>query len=93
MAQTGRIEPAAGNGFADGEDVQLRLSFRARLGGGNYMLAVLMRDADGRLLGRSDGLMLFVAGRPSSLGVVELCAEFAVDGIDRTDRRTMILEA
>jgi ABC-2 type transport system ATP-binding protein len=81
-----------GGGFAAGEHVSLRLSFRARLGGGNYMLTIVIRSPDGRLLGRAEGLLMFVAGRPSSIGVVELDAEFAVDGIDRTDRRTMMLE-
>jgi hypothetical protein len=93
VTQSAQIEPDNAAGFDAGEEVQLRLSFRARLGGGNYMLAVAMRSGDGRLLGRSEGLMLFVAGRPSSVGVVELCAEFAVDGVDRTDRRTMMLES
>jgi ABC-2 type transport system ATP-binding protein len=87
-----RVEAPA-EGFRAGEQAELRVSFRARLGGGSYRLAIAFRGADGAALGASDGLMLFVAARPSSLGVVELCAEFEVDGVDRTDYRSMILDA
>ena len=87
-----RVEAPA-EGFRAGEQVELRVSFRARLGGGSYRLAIALRTPKGTPLGASDGLMLFVAARPSSIGVVELCAEFKVDGVDRTDYRSMILGA
>ena len=85
-----RVEAPA-EGFRAGEQVELRISFRARLGGGSYRLAIALRGPTGAQLAASDGLMLFVAARPSSIGVVELCAEFEVDGVDRTDYRSMIL--
>jgi hypothetical protein len=43
-------------------------------------------------LGGLDNVMLFVAGRPGSLGAVDLRARIEVDGIDRTDVRATLLE-
>jgi ABC-2 type transport system ATP-binding protein len=79
--------------FEAGEDVEARIRFRARLGGGNYELVVRIHSHDGELLGISEGLILFVAGRPGSLGTVDLCATIEVDGVDRTDRRASFLGA
>jgi ABC-2 type transport system ATP-binding protein len=77
--------------FEPGEDVEARIRFRARLGGGNYELVVRIHSDDGELLGISEGLILFVAGRPGSLGTVDLGATIEVDGVDRTDRRVSFL--
>ena len=79
--------------FREGEDVEANVRFRARLGGGNYELVVRIHDSEGELLGVSEGLILFVAGRPGSLGAVDLRATIEVDGVDRTDRRASFLEA
>jgi ABC-2 type transport system ATP-binding protein len=78
-------------GFRAGEMVAVRIHFRSRLGAGNYQLAISLRGPSGELLAASGGLMLFVAGRPGANGVVDLCPRFEVDGVDRTDRRSMIL--
>jgi ABC-2 type transport system ATP-binding protein len=77
--------------FRAGEEVEASVRFRARLGGGNYELVVRIQSSDGELLGISEGLILFVAGRPGSLGAVDLHATIEVDGVDRTDRRTSFL--
>jgi ABC-type polysaccharide/polyol phosphate transport system ATPase subunit len=79
-------------GFRAGEDVEASARFRARLGGGNYELVVRIHSAEGELLGISEGLILFVAGRPGALGAVDLRATIEVDGVDRTDRRTSFLD-
>ena len=79
--------------FQAGEEVTAAVRFRARLGGGNYELVVRIHSSDGDLLGVSEGLIFFVAGRPGSLGAVDLRAAIEVDGVDRTDRRTSMLEA
>ncbi len=79
--------------FSEGEEVELAVRFRTRLGGGNYELVVRIEGAHGELLGVSEGLILFVSGRPGSLGPIDLRAQIEVDGEDRTDRRTSLLEA
>jgi ABC-2 type transport system ATP-binding protein len=79
--------------FQAGEEVETAVRFRARLGGGNYELVVRIQSRDGDLLGMSEGLILFVAGRPGSLGAIDLRSTIEVDGVDRTDRRTSLLEA
>jgi ABC-type polysaccharide/polyol phosphate transport system ATPase subunit len=79
--------------FGAGEDVEARIRFRARLGGGNYELVVRVHSSNGELLGISEGLILFVAGRPGSVGAVDLRSTIEVDGVDRTDRRASYLEA
>lgn len=85
------LDPGGG-GFTRNDELRLRIDFRARLGAGNYRLAVEFRDAAQQTLGSCDGLVLFVSGRPSSLGVVDLRAQIEVDGTDRTDRRLTLLD-
>lgn len=79
--------------FRAGEEVAVTIGFRARLGGGDYELVVRILGDDGELLGVSKGLIMFVAGRPGSLGAIDLRARIEVDGVDRTDRRSSLLEA
>ncbi len=91
LADTRRLDPG-GAGFTSGEEATLRIGFRARLGGGSYRVTVSLRRPNGELLGAST-VMLFVAGRPGSVGAVELLTSFSVDGVDRTDTRTLLLGA
>jgi ABC-2 type transport system ATP-binding protein len=81
------------DGFAAGDEAPLKVRFRSRLGGGNYELVVRIHGPDGELLGTSEGLILFVSGRPGSLGVMDMRATCLVDGVDRTDYRTSLLES
>jgi hypothetical protein len=37
-------------------------------------------------------MLLFVAGRPGSLGTIDLRARIEVDGVDRSDTRSTLLE-
>jgi hypothetical protein len=78
--------------FQVGEEVETGVRFRSRLGGGNYELVVRIHSSDGDLLGTSEGLILFVSGRPGSLGAIDMRATIEIDGVDRTDRRTSLLE-
>ena len=82
-----------GRTFRAGDEIDAGVRFRARLGGGNYELVIRIHSSEGELLGVSEGLILFVAGRPGSLGAVDLRSTIEVDGVDRTDRRTSFLEA
>jgi ABC-2 type transport system ATP-binding protein len=77
--------------FLPGEEMPVRIRFRARLGGGNYELSVRVLGQDGEILGTTDGLILFVAGRPDSMGAVDLRASIEVDGVNRTDFRESLL--
>ena len=77
--------------FLPREEMPVRIRFRARLGGGNYELGVRILGPDGEILGTTEGLILFVAGRPDSMGPVDLRASIEVDGVNRTDFRESLL--
>jgi ABC-type polysaccharide/polyol phosphate transport system ATPase subunit len=81
-----------GRAFECDQEIVARIPFRARLGGGNYALAVHLRGQDGEVLGACENLMMFVAGRPGSLGVIDLRARIEIDDVDRTDLRSTLLE-
>jgi ABC-type polysaccharide/polyol phosphate transport system ATPase subunit len=83
--------PADAAPFLPGQEMPVRIRFRARLGGGNYELSVRILGPDGEVLGTTEGLILFVAGRPDSMGAVDLRASIAVDGVNRTDFRESLL--
>ena len=87
---TSALEPAGGL-YRAGEEIGVQIEFRARLGGGNYRLVAQLLDTQGQLLGASEGLVLFVAGRPGAIGVIDLQAEIEVDGAARADRRLTLL--
>jgi hypothetical protein len=73
------------------DEILVRIAFRARLGGGTYLLSARLTDSGGHDLGGCEDLILFVAGRPGSMGVVDLKASIRVDGVERADRRLMLL--
>jgi len=79
------------NSYQPGGEALVSVPFRARLGAGTYRLGLDLVDVEGNLLGGCGGLVMFVAGRPGSIGVVDLRAHIEVDGIDRTDRRLTLL--
>jgi ABC-type polysaccharide/polyol phosphate transport system ATPase subunit len=78
--------------FHPGEIADIRIPFRSRLGGGSYQLALEITESDGqRRLGATDGLMMYVAPRLGSVGIVDMCAQILVDGKDRTEHDAMTL--
>lgn len=83
--------PSGEGPFQVGDELPLRIRFRARLGGGNYELGVRILGIDDKPLGNSEGLILFVSGRPDSMGAIDLRASIEVDGVNRTDFRTSLL--
>jgi ABC-type polysaccharide/polyol phosphate transport system ATPase subunit len=89
-SHTAALQPSSAR-YRKGEELAVRIGFRARLGGANYRLAVELHDGAGDLLGVCEGPVVFVAGRPGSVGVIDLRAEIEVDGVDRTDRRLTLL--
>jgi len=81
----------AGSRYQPGDEVDVRIDFNARLGGGTYRLEIELIDPAGEQLAGCDDLILFVAGRPGSVGVIDLRSQIEVDGADRTDRRLSLL--
>jgi ABC-2 type transport system ATP-binding protein len=74
-----------------GAELLVRVAFRARLGGGTYLLSARLIDSAKQDLGGCEDLILFVAGRPGSMGAVDLRASMRVDGVERADRRLTLL--
>jgi ABC-2 type transport system ATP-binding protein len=77
--------------YSAGEEARLRVEFRARLGAGTYRPRIQIRDPEGGTLGEAEGLVLFISGRPASVGPIDLRAEIDVDGVDLTDWRPTLL--
>ena len=62
--------------FSAGEETTVRVSFRARLGGGQYRIAVEVRDRSGtKTLASGGEQMLVVESRPGREGFADVCAE------------------
>jgi hypothetical protein len=91
-ARTSPLSPAPAR-CQPGEEIQIQVHFRARLGGANYKLAVDVYESAGCPLGGGNGLVMFLAGCPGAVGVVDLRADIEVDGMDRADRRLTLLGA
>ena len=65
--------------FEPGEEADLHVAFPVQLGGGTYRLIVDLKDGTGgERLARSDLLILKVAERDGSSGLVDICAEIEV---------------
>ena len=74
--------------FRPGEEADVRITLPARLGGGTYRLRVGVKERDGHeRLARSDDLILKVAGRDGSSGLVDVHAK-----IELVDTRPAKLE-
>jgi ABC-type polysaccharide/polyol phosphate transport system ATPase subunit len=67
--------------FEAGDTVEVEIPFQQRLGGDTYRLVLNVLDqADEPLYTDSDGLVVYVAARPGSAGLVDLQADIVVDG-------------
>jgi ABC-type polysaccharide/polyol phosphate transport system ATPase subunit len=67
--------------FEAGDVVEVEIPFQQRLGGDTYRLVLNVLDqADDPLYTDSEGLVVYVAARPGSAGLVDLQAEIVVDG-------------
>jgi ABC-type polysaccharide/polyol phosphate transport system ATPase subunit len=72
--------------FSAGEEADVRISFRARFGGGSYRLVTSVMESDrSEVLLRDEGLVLYVAPRVGTFGFADPVAKIEVDGDDRTD--------
>jgi ABC-type polysaccharide/polyol phosphate transport system ATPase subunit len=78
--------------FAAGDETDVVVRFRPRLGGGGtFRVAVHVTNTDTSttFVADEDGPSFFVEPRPGVVGVCDLDARIAVDDEDRTDRRTL----
>lgn len=67
--------------FEAGDEVQIEVPFQQRLGGDSYRLVLNILDPSEELLyADSEGLLVYVAGRPGTAGLVDLQASIVVDG-------------
>jgi ABC-type polysaccharide/polyol phosphate transport system ATPase subunit len=76
-----------------GEQVDVRVRFRARLGGGSYRLVTIITGAnvDDHLL-RDEGPVVYVEPRLGTWGIADPLATIEVDGEDQTWRGSLMLE-
>ncbi|HEY1737130.1 MAG TPA: hypothetical protein VGI86_00380, partial [Acidimicrobiia bacterium] len=78
--------------FAAGDETDVVVRFRPRLGGGGtFRVAVQVTNTDSSitLVDDENGPAFFVEPRPGVVGVCDLDARIAVDDEDRTDRRSL----
>lgn len=67
--------------FRPGEEVEIEIPFQQRLGAGTYRLLLHILDHAGEpLYTDSEGVLVFVAARPGSAGLVDLEAGVVIDG-------------
>lgn len=68
--------------FGVGEEPEIRIRFRASLGGGVYRLGVEIRaGSNGVEVLRTEGLLLYVSPRRGALGLADVRPTFEVDGL------------
>jgi ABC-type polysaccharide/polyol phosphate transport system ATPase subunit len=79
--------------FAVGEEVDVRVRFRARFAGGGYTPVTIITgaNADDYLL-RDEGPVVYVEPRIGTFGIADPLATIEVGGEDRTLRRSLMLE-
>lgn len=79
--------------YEAGDEVDVEVEFRPRLGGGSYRLVVVVVDTHDRhaLLTDHQGLVAYVAPRLATVGVTDLEADIAVGGCRLTDHSPLTL--
>jgi ABC-type polysaccharide/polyol phosphate transport system ATPase subunit len=80
--------------FAAGDEVEIEIPFQQRLGGDTYRLVLnILDDKDEPLHQDSEGLVVYVAGRPGTAGLVDLQANIMMDGELMTEEVNLLLDA
>jgi ABC-type polysaccharide/polyol phosphate transport system ATPase subunit len=80
--------------FEPGETVDVEIPFQQRLGGDTYRLVLnILAQGDDPLYTDSEGLLVYVAGRPGSAGLVDLQSSIVVDGETVTEEVDLLLDA
>jgi len=90
---TQSVLPAPRHTFAAGQEVDVRMRFRARLVGGGYRLVTIITGAnvDDHLL-RDEGPVIYVGPRLGTWGIADPLATIEVDGEDWTWREPITLD-
>jgi hypothetical protein len=93
VSTTQSVLPAPERTFAAGEEVDVRVRFRARLTGGAYQLVTIItgRNVDDHLL-RDEGPTIYVGPRLGTWGIADPLATIEVDGDDWTWRDSLMLD-
>jgi ABC-type polysaccharide/polyol phosphate transport system ATPase subunit len=93
VSTTQSVLPARRRTFAAGEEVDVRVRFRARLTGGGYQLVTIITgaDVDDHLL-RDEGPVIYVGPRLGTWGIADPLATIEVDGEDWTWRDSMMFD-
>lgn len=79
--------------FQAGDEVTIDVPFHQRLGGGTYRLTMNLLDAAGRpLYTDSEGLLVYAAPRPGSIGLIDLQARLIVDGEVHPEEAEILLD-
>ena len=80
--------------FEPGDEVEIEVPFQQRLGGDAYRLALTVLDASDRpLYVDPEGLVVYVAGRAGTGGLVDLQAEILADGRLISEEINLLLDA
>src|SRR5437773_6486029 len=79
--------------FAAGEEVDVKVRFRARLAGGGYRLVTIITgsNVDDHLL-HDEGPVIYVTPRVGTWGIADTLATIEVDGEDWTWREPLMLD-
>lgn len=79
--------------FQAGETTDVEIPFLARLGGGSFRLTILVTDAAGRIVLGTDptGVLVYVAPRLGSGGILDLDAEIRIAGSSRSQHRPLLV--
>jgi ABC-type polysaccharide/polyol phosphate transport system ATPase subunit len=93
VSTTQSVLPPLPRAFAAGEEVDIRIRFHARLGGGGYRLVTLVHTStlEGHLL-RDEGPVIYVGPRLGTWGIADPRATLEVNGEDWTWRESVMLD-
>jgi ABC-type polysaccharide/polyol phosphate transport system ATPase subunit len=94
VSSTQSVLPAPKRTFQPGEEVDVRVRFRARLAGGAYQLLTIITgpNVDDHLL-RDEGPVIYVGPRLGAWGFADPLATIEVDGEDWTWRESIMFDA
>lgn len=83
-----------GREFRPGDEAEIEIPFQQRLGGGTYRLVLnIVDDAGDPIYADAEGLLVYVAGRPATGGLVDLQASIMVDGAVQSEEVDILLDA
>ncbi len=79
--------------FEPGEEIEIEIPFRQRLGGGTYRLVLHVLDQAGETLYTdAEGVLVFVTPKAGSAGVVDLEASVIIDGELQPEEVNLLLD-